>query len=156
MSRSGGSIMCREAYAQGKMLNHSGWSGLLARGITPSDIDFYVESSGCYLFAEFSRECVELDCLPRGQHLAYTRLSRRPNGDAVAICRHSVPSDREIDTKTDVEACTVYFASGTKSVLLCNDQWQQLVTKWAADPADAARWLDSLHDAVSFLQSVAF
>jgi hypothetical protein len=152
MSQSGGAIMCVEAYAQGKMLNHSGWNGVLARGITPSDIDFYVESSGCYLFAEFSRDCVELDCLSRGQQLAYTRLARRPNGDAVAICRHSVPRDREIDTKTDVEACTVYFLGGTKSVLLSNDQWQQLVTKWAANPADAVWWLESLHDAIAFVE----
>lgn len=156
MSTSGGRILCEEAYAQGKMLDSSGWNGVLARGITPSDIDFYVESSGCFLFAEFSRDSSELESLSRGQELAYTRLSRRPTGDAVAVCKHSVPYTRAIDTKADVEACTVYFASGTKSVLLCNDQWQQLVTKWAANPADAVRWLDSLHDAVAFLQSVAF
>lgn len=148
--------MCEQAYAQGKMLDSSGWNGLLARGITPSDIDWFVESSGCYLFAEFSRDCVQIDCLSRGQQLAYTRLSRRPNGDAVAVCKHSVPTTRVIDTKVDVEACTVYFASGTKSVLLCNDQWQQLVTKWAASPADATRWLASLHDAIASLEAVAF
>lgn len=148
--------MCEQAYAQGKMLDSSGWNGLLARGITPSDIDWFVESSGCYLFAEFSRDCVDIDCLSRGQQLAYTRLSRRPNGDAVAVCKHSVPTTRAIDTKLDVEACTVYFASGTKSVLLCNDQWQQLVTKWAANPADATRWLASLHDAIALLETFAF
>lgn len=148
--------MCEQAYAQGKMLDSSGWSGLLARGITPSDIDWFVESSGCYLFAEFSRDCVEIDCLSRGQQLAYTRLSRRPNGDAVAVCKHSVPTTRAIDTKSDVEACTVYFAGGTKSVLLCNDQWQQLVVKWAYNPTDATKWLESLCDAIAFMEQVAF
>lgn len=156
MSSSGGRIMCEQAYAQGKMLDSSAWNGLLARGITPSDIDWFVESSGCYLFAEFSRDCVELECLPRGQELAYMRLARRPNGDAVAICKHSVPTSRAICTKTDVEACTVYFASGTKSVLLCNDQWQQLVTKWAANPVLATRWLESLHEAIAFMEQVSF
>lgn len=156
MSQSGGAILCEAAYAQGKMLNHSGWSGVLARGITPSDIDFYVESSGCYLFAEFSRECVDIDCLSRGQELAYRRLSRRPNGDAVAVCKHSVPTNRAIDTKLDVEACTVYFASGTKSVLICNEQWQQLVEKWAANPSDASKWLESLHDAIQSTETVSF
>lgn len=154
MSQSGGAIMCVEAYAQGKMLDHSSWN--LARGITPSDIDFFVESSGCFLWAEFSRESVDIHSLSRGQELAYTRLARRPNADAVAVCRHSVPTSRQIDTVRDVEECTVYFAGGSKSVLLCNDQWQQLVTKWAANPADATRWLDSLHEAIAFMNTVAF
>lgn len=156
MSNSGGRIICEVAYAQGKMLDSSGWNGVLARGITPSDIDWFVESSGMYLFAEFSRECVSMDCLSRGQELAYTRLARRANGDLVAICKHSVPTDRRIDTMLDVEACGVHFAAGTKSVLLCNDQWQQLVKKWAANPADATRWLESLHDAIELMNSVAF
>ena len=150
MSQSGGRILCADAYAQGKMLDHSGWS--LARGITPSDIDFFVESSGCFLFAEFSRDCFDIKGLSRGQELAYTRLATRPNADAVAVCNHSVPSSRQIDTANDVEFCTVYFSSGTKSVLLCNDQWKQLVTKWAANPADATRWLDELHSAVAFME----
>jgi hypothetical protein len=154
MSQSGGKILSVEAYAQGKMLDHSGW--ILARGITPSDIDFFVESSGCFLFAEFSRDCNSIDCLSRGQELAYTRLARRPNADAVAVCRHSVPKDRQIDTALDVESCTVYFASGTKSVLLNNEQWQQLVTKWALNPADANKWLESQHDAAKFLELVSF
>jgi len=151
MSWSNGKIMAEEAYAQGKMLDNSGWSGVLARGITPSDIDWFVESSGCYLFAEFSRDCMELDCLSRGQQLAYSRLAQRPNGDAVAVCKHSVPTTRAIDTAADVEVCTVYFAAGTKSVLLCNDQWQQLVVKWAANPVDATKWLEALHEAVAFM-----
>lgn len=154
MSQSGGKILCADAYAQGKMLDHSGWS--LARGITPSDIDFFVESSGCFLWAEFSRDCFDLECLSRGQQLAYTRLARRPNADAVAVCRHSVPTSRQINTARDVETCTVYFASGTKSVLLCNDQWQQLVPKWAANPAEATQWLESLHEAVAFMETFAF
>jgi hypothetical protein len=156
VSNSGGRIICEQAYAQGKMLDSSGWNGVLARGITPSDIDFYVESSGCFLFAEFSRDSSDLESLSRGQELAYTRLSRRPTGDAVAVCRHNVPFTRAIDTKEDVQACTVYFASGSKSVQLCNAQWQQLVAKWAANPADAVRWLDSLHADAAFLESVAF
>lgn len=156
MSISGGRILCEEAYAQGKMLDSSEWNGVLARGITPSDIDFYVESSGCFLFAEFSRDSSTLESLPRGQELAYTRLSRRPTGDAVAVCKHSVPFTRAINTKADVEACTVYFASGSKSVPLCNAQWQHLVVKWASNPAEAVKWLDSLHADAELLERVAF
>lgn len=152
MSQSGGAIMRVEAYAQGKMLDHSSWN--LARGITPSDIDFFVESSGCFLWAEFSRDSVEIESLSRGQELAYTRLSRRPNADAVAVCRHSVPTTRQIDTAHDVESCTVYFASGTKSVLLNNCEWQKLVTKWSANPADATKFLESLHEAAAFMDKV--
>ena len=154
MSQSGGKILSVEAYAQGKMLDHSGWS--LARGITPSDIDFIVESSGCFLFAEFSRDCNVVECLSRGQELAYTRLSRRPNADAVAVCKHSVPKDRQIDTARDVESCTIYFASGTKCVLLNNEQWQLLVPKWASNPADASKWLESQYDAAQLLELVSF
>lgn len=149
MSNSGGRILSEQAYAQGKMLDSSGWQGVLARGITPSDIDWVVESSGCYLFAEFSRDTFEICGLSRGQEIAYTRLSQIAGGHAVAVCKHSVPTTRAIDTKADVEDCTVYFASGSKSVALCNLQWQELVIRWAASPADATRWLDSLHAAAA-------
>ena len=157
MSNSGGRIMYEQAYAQGKMLDSSGWQGVLARGITPSDFDWFVESSGRYLVAEFTRGSPDIDGLSRGQAMAMRRFANRPTGDAVVVCRHSVPSTRAIDTKCDVEECTVYFAMGSKSVLMCNEQWQELVIRWASNPADAARWLDSLHNAsVVAAEEIAF
>jgi hypothetical protein len=132
MSTSGGRILSEQAYAQGKMLDHGNWK--LARGITPSDVDFVVESGGCFLFAEFSRGCGSFDCLSKGQRMMYARLASR-RSDIVVVCQHSVPSDRAIDTLADVEAATVYFDGGEGSVLVDNSQWQLIVEHWAESPA---------------------
>jgi hypothetical protein len=141
MSTSGGRILSEQAYAQGKMLDHGNWK--LARGITPSDVDFVVESGGCFLFAEFSRGCGSFDCLSKGQRMMYARLASR-RSDIVVVCQHSVPSDRAIDTLADVEAATVYFDGGECSVLIDNSHWQVIVEHWAESPAQVVEGLCKL------------
>lgn len=142
MSISGGRIIVEQAYAQGKMLGSQNWSGRLARGITPSDIDFVIESNGAFLWAEFSRDSCTTDGLLKGQQLLYERLAKRPGLDVVTVCRHCVPWEQQIDTMFDVYEATAYFACGTKAVKLTNSRWQELVVAFANNAAAANSTLD--------------
>lgn len=154
MSVSGGKIICEQAYAQGKMLNSASWSGLLARGITPSDIDFVIEANGVCLLAEFSRDSTDLEGLSIGQSIMYRRLAARPGQDVVCVCRHSVPWDQQIDTRHDVEEATAYFAAGQKTVRLTNARWQELVCNFTANPAAANAMLAKWNEDDEFLKIV--
>lgn len=143
MSQSGGRIIVEQAYAQGKMLNHSGWS--LERGITPSDVDFVIEASGCFLFAEFSRDCDSLACLSRGQQLMYRRLASKSEHDLVVVCSHSVPRDQIIDSQADINSGTVYFDAGKRSLQIDNEGWQWMVASWSKDPRATVTHLVNHH-----------
>ena len=147
MSQSGGAIICREAYAQGKMLNHSGWH--LARGVTPSDIDFVVESYGCFLWAELTKNGCDWGSLKTGQRILYESLAKIPGNHIVCLARHSVPKGEVVDTYADIEAAAVRWACGSKSLILDASQWQVLVTEWVARPQQVLQWLDKHHKALS-------
>jgi hypothetical protein len=148
MSQSGGAIICREAYAQGKMLDHSGWH--LARGVTPSDIDMVVESYGCFLWAELTRNACDWRALKTGQRVMYDSLAKIPGNHVVCLARHSVPAgERQVDTYQDIEAAVVRWACGTKSLLLDTDQWRVLVTEWVSRPHQVIGWLDKHHERLS-------
>lgn len=147
MSQSGGAIMCREAYAQGKMLDHSGWH--LDRGVTPSDIDMVVESYGCFLWAELTRKGCDWNNLSVGQRLMYDALAKIPGNHVTCLARHSVPAgEGEVDTYHDIEAVAIRWASGTKSLMLEAHQWRKLVTEWVARPHQVIAWLDKHYDAM--------
>lgn len=152
MSESGGRIIVEAAYAQGKMLHSTSWNNVLARGITPSDIDFVVESDGCFLIAEFSRDTDRLEGLKRGQALLYSRLWHQTGALpwAVAICQHQVPITKQIDTMRDVKACTVYFNSN-KFLQLNNAEWVTLVENWAKDPRLTLRSLNDKRDLMDLI-----
>jgi hypothetical protein len=143
MSQSGGAIICRQRYAQGKMLDHSGWR--LARGVTPSDIDMVVESYGCFLWAELTRGGCDWQSLKTGQRILYDSLAKVPGNHIVCLARHSVPADRDIDTFHDIEAVAVRWCLGTKQLLLKKSQWQTLVTEWVSRPHQVVAWLDRHH-----------
>lgn len=147
MSQSGGAIICRERYAQGKMLDHSGWR--LARGVTPSDIDFVVESYGCFLWAELTRNGCDWSSLKTGQRVLYDSLAKIPGNHVVCLARHSVPASRDIDTYEDIEAAAVRWSCGSKSLILDASQWRILVTEWVARPHKVVAWLDKHHAAMS-------
>jgi len=132
MSSSQGRILVESAYAQGKMLDHSGWC--LDRGITPSDIDFVIEAGGCFLFGELSRDNDSMRNLSKGQRIMYRRLASRSDRDVVAVCSHSVQQDRPINTQTDILSATIYFDAGTKQIQVDNTQWQGIVVEWANNP----------------------
>jgi len=147
MSQSGGAIICREAYAQGKMLDHSGWR--LARGVTPSDIDFVVESYGCFLWAELTKNGCDFASLKTGQRIMYESLTKIPGNHVVCVARHSVPSGEQVDTYQDIEAAAVRWACGAKSLMLDADQWRVLVTEWVPRPHQVIGWLDKHHERLS-------
>lgn len=130
-----GGIRSPEAYAQGKMLDHSSWYGELARGITPSDIDAVVESYGQFIFMEFSRECESLADLKKGQRMMLRALSRLPGNHCVAVVRHAVFShSKQINTATDVETAYVYFDMGQQVAVLDRDEWVTFVTQFTHFP----------------------
>jgi len=52
--RQRGEIIAEQAYAQGKMLDHSGWTGFLPRNITPSDIDMVIANGQSMMLIEWS------------------------------------------------------------------------------------------------------
>lgn len=146
MSQSGGAIICREAYAQGKMLNHSGWH--LARGVTPSDIDMVVESYGCFLFAELTKNSCDWNSLKTGQRILYESLAKIPGNHVVCLARHSVPKGEEVDTYADIEAASVRWSCGSKALILDASQWRILVTEWVSRPQQVVAWLDKHHKAL--------
>lgn len=152
MSNSKGRIIVEAAYAQGKMLDNSAWSERLARRITPSDIDFVVESESCFIFAEFSRDTSTLEGLKKGQNLLYKRLWQhtRTLPWIIAICQHNVPVDRQIDTLNDVINCTVYF-DGCKSLAITNLEWASLVTSWSNNPKETLLRLNEKHELFQLL-----
>lgn len=146
MSQSGGAIICREAYAQGKMLDHSSWR--LARGVTPSDIDMAVESYGCFLWAELTRKGCDWGNLSVGQRVMYESLAKIPGNHVTCLARHSVPVGELVDTYSDIEAAAVKWACGTKSLLLDASQWRLLVTEWVPRPHQVIGWLDKHYESL--------
>ena len=143
MSKSGGSIISREAYAQGKMLDHSGWQ--LSRGVTPSDIDMVIDSYGCCLWAELTSKSCDWNSLSTGQRILYDSLAKIPGNHIVCLARHSVPSGKLIDTYKDIEEVSARWALGSKTLLMDRSQWRALVTEWVPRPQMVIGWLDEHH-----------
>lgn len=133
-----GGIRCPEAYAQGKMLDHSWWSGQMRGRITPSDIDMVVESHGCLLVCEITRDAESWNDLKAGQRILLMNVARLPGTHCVAILRHGLMSiSKEINTATDIVEATVYFDSGSKSVVLDGDAWRDFAVLWTFNSAQA-------------------
>ena len=140
-----GGIRCVEGYAQGKMLDHSWWSGKMRGRITPSDIDMVVESYGCFLWCEISRDCRTADEMPTGQKILLKNLAKLNGTHAVAVLYHGLMSQsKQIDTANDIETATVYFDGGTASVTLDPEEWRGFACGWTFHPANAVtKWLRS-------------
>lgn len=139
MSERGG-IRNFEAYARGKMLDHSAWQkgGVrLPRLITPSDIDAVIDSAGWVLFWEISSAHADWSGIPRGQTLLFENAIFQTTNCAV-VCRHSVPLSeaRPIDTRHDISAfqAMVYAPHCglvRTQVFEGNNIWQRFVLAWA-------------------------
>lgn len=126
-----GGIRCPEAYAQGKMLDHSWWSGKMRGRITPSDIDMVVESYGCALFCEISRDHEQFEDLPTGQRLLLQTLAKLNGGHCVALLRHGLFShSKPIDTANDILSATVYFDCGSRSATIEGEEWRAFAVDW--------------------------
>lgn len=133
-----GGIRCPEAYARGKMLDHSWWAGKMRGRITPSDIDMVVESYGCVMFCEISRDHDRLEFLSRGQRILLRWLAKLNGCHCVALLRHGLFShSRPIDTANDILSATVYFDGGTRVVTLENEEWKLFAIHWTSDPSGA-------------------
>jgi hypothetical protein len=124
-----------EAYAQGKMLDHSGWR--LPRGITPSDIDMVFENrpeGGASLVGELSSSCSAWSTIDKAQRDVYLSLIRNQMHCAV-LCKHSVRPElgRLIRTDSDVESYELIawdFGFVYSGIITGNAHWQRLVQQW--------------------------
>lgn len=132
-----GSIRTHAAYAQGKMLDHSRWSGVLPRLITPSDIDIvFDDARNCRVcFCELSRSSSTWIGISTGQRRLYSRLVASGHGKVFAVLlKHCTPVSNDIDTYSGVESFQVMrFAAllGTAtSDVLPGSEWPTWVSKF--------------------------
>lgn len=137
-----GSILVEQAYAQGKMLDHSSW--VLPRNITPSDIDAVVDANGSVIFAELSTQCTTWGTLRKGQRLLHEALVRG-GPHCSALCFHSVGAERPINSKTDVDSFQlILFDHGLIELDVWEGRfWPGFVENWVKDPLRARRRLIS-------------
>jgi len=131
-----GSIIAEAAYAQGKMLDHSGWAGQLARNITPSDRDFNIDANGRIIFGEASSNYESWDEVSIGQRRFYENCIRGTEHCAV-LCRHRVPTMQQVNTYSAFESFQVMVWSNgfvigriDRSVI----RWQRFVKIWVNRP----------------------
>jgi hypothetical protein len=161
-----GSIFSPEAYARGKMLDHSSWQHPrlgdkpLPRGITASDIDMAVgagisavdisfDNRGKMIIGEISSIAREWRELKPGQRWTYESLVSGSAHCAV-LCHHSVPLEegRKIDTRYDIDSFQIMISDHgflTLPVMSGNNKWQRFVFAWYRDPVLARRWIITQH-----------
>lgn len=140
-SEDAGKIIREQAYAAGKMMDSSGWNGLLVRKITPSDIDLCFDGNGKILKCDFSRTCDNWDDLGRwlkGQRTLYWN-DIRYSPHAAALCKHSVKPElgRRIDTLRDVDSFQIMlwdFEPVLSPVYQGWQLWQRFVQRWVNEP----------------------
>lgn len=141
-----GAVYAEDAYAQGKMLDNSSWS--LPRSITPSDFDCIFDNGGCLVLAEFSSSCRLWAELSRGQRLAYMSAISGTSHLA-ALCKHSVPKTRQINTRNDVDSFQAMFAvAGDFFAIqpIAGKHWPALIDRWFCSPSDAITGLMRKND----------
>lgn len=133
-----GGIRCPEAMAQGKMLDHSWWFGQMRGKITPSDIDMIVESYGCFLVVELSRDADSIDDISTGQRIMLKNFARLPGMHCLAIVRHGLFShSKPIDTAMDVQSASIYFDGGQSVAVLDGQEWRVFACHFTHDPPAA-------------------
>lgn len=143
-SETAGSIILAEAYALGKMVDSSGWNGLLERKITPSDIDLpeiplCFDNNGAIIFVDLSNCYDRWDShrTLRGQRWLYESLIKHGPHCAV-LCKHGVvpEMDRKIDSLRDVESFHVMLwdHAPVYSQVYNGAYWQSFVTFWVNKP----------------------
>jgi hypothetical protein len=125
-----GQILYKDAYIRGKMLDHSSWSKILPRNITPSDIDAVIDNNGKILLIELSSKTSRWEELAYGQRLLYQNMVKAGNGKIfAALAHHNAPGDRAIDTAKDIVAFTVMACLNGKLGYCHKDgsKWQTVV-----------------------------
>lgn len=145
MSERGG-IRNEDAYARGKMLDHSGWQKgeiRLPRLITPSDVDMVFDNDTWLLLCEVSSEYAswrDLQARAKGQIRMYQALIGQTANCAV-LCKHSVPliPYRPIDTRNDIDKFEVMLWDVMPGIVFTetfctNKRWQDFVFSWFQNP----------------------
>lgn len=138
LSASGGKILYEEAYAQGKMLDHSSWK--LPRGCTPSDVDMYFDNDGRLILAELSSKYTRWTDLDVGQWRGYRALIHSTEHVAILL-KHAVPKSRKINTRNDIQHYQLmmwrdgFYTSNVYS----GSSWPQFVELWFEKPDQAIR-----------------
>lgn len=140
-----GAVYAEQAYAQGKMLDHSAWQ--LPRKITPSDFDCVFDNAGRIVFAEFSSSKEDWRQIDFGQRKAYiSAIQRAPH--VAALCKHSVPGNMLINSRDDVERFQIMFGKGEgvfTTEVCSGDRWPRLIEAWFASPDSVTRSLCKLN-----------
>jgi hypothetical protein len=137
-----GAIHSKNAYALGKMLDHSSWR--LPRGITPSDNDLYFDDRGKIIYVELSREHDKWSEISQGQREGYQGMITNDGIYCAVLAKHDVDPSlcREINTCTDVERFQVMVWDRTRwgsgyrysKVFVSNEKWQEFVYRWYDGP----------------------
>jgi hypothetical protein len=151
-----GDIVNPQAYAQGKMLQHGKWNGILPRGVTPSDCDMqYFDNAGHILLVEFSRHHSSWHELSRGQRFGYENLitiSRESKRHCIAaLCQHDVPQDTLICTYSNVVQFSVMLCAEPAGVVTTHrpfsgDRWPEFVLSFFDDPTRTVQYVyDRIH-----------
>lgn len=144
-----GAIVSEEAYALGKMLDHTAWrrgDRVLPRGITGSDIDFILDNAGYEIIGELSKVSNEWKEISNGQRRVYEGLVKWGAPHVAVLCRHDVNLNerRAISPKLDVISfqpmlCNHGLVVGR--VYEGNALWQAFVASWFNDPIRLRRRL---------------
>jgi len=134
-----GSIFSQEAYALGKMLDHSSWwrdPPKLPRGITPSDTDYppiplCFDNNGWVLWCELSSSFSAWHQVQTGQKWLYESILRNSQHFGV-LCQHNVRPEmqRPINTRYDIQSFQVMlwdFGYVRSNVITGNGMWQKFV-----------------------------
>ena len=138
-----GAIHAEQAYALGKMLDHSSWQKgdrRLPRNITASDLDMpsvpmVFDNRGRMIFCELSRTRTAWSNLQFGQRFLYENLLNGTPHCAV-LCCHEIDAEqgRRIDSRHDITAFQMMVADvggiATWKTIKGNNHWQDFVFSW--------------------------
>ena len=141
-----GSIIAEQAYAQGKMLDHSSWP-ISPKGRTFSDIDAVFDNNGWLIFVEFARSDLPLtwNNISAGQRWLYKSTLYNKQGSIAILACHNVPSDQQIDTMKDITHASAMSHDFKTETSLSNKQWVQVVTTWDLCPQAARDVITKIH-----------
>lgn len=133
MTNQRGKVYAPDAYAQGKMLDHSGWAGRLPRRITPSDVDMVIDNAGSIIYGELSSRTDVWTQIEYGQRLMYWDIIRGTSNIAVLL-KHSVPKTEMVRTDCDIKTFSIMFDTGLRQPgyrqLAASILWPDFVDKW--------------------------
>ena len=129
-----GEIYCEDAYAQGKMLDHSSWN--LPRNITPSDIDMCFDNNGNIIACEISSNVQEWTKLQRGQFLLYFNFIGPLSKHIAVLCYHNVDKKLKINTLNDIISFQIMIRKNDEVLytpIYGSSRWEKFIKSWYND-----------------------